>query len=175
MGNQASFVHHQQQQQQNAAAAGAVAAMRPLPVSTAGGEPLESYMREKQRDDHLKNLGFKRSRSIRRSISKRLKRKNKEKKADEADGKPTDATAADANKDRVPSIERLDRNDVPGVAAAAASDKSRQKPVVGEPQPMPSQMMVRTVCSQVRNRMGTGSPDVLQLGPLAASHTSVRS
>lgn len=40
-------------------------------------EPLESYRKEKQRDEHLKNLGFKRSKSLRRSISKRLKRKSK--------------------------------------------------------------------------------------------------
>ena len=36
-------------------------------------ETLESMQKEKQRDDHLKNLEFKRSKSIRRSIAKRLK------------------------------------------------------------------------------------------------------
>ena len=37
-------------------------------------EPLEAYLREKQRNDHLKNLGLKRHTSLRKSISKKLKR-----------------------------------------------------------------------------------------------------
>lgn len=41
-------------------------------------EPLEAYLREKQRNDHLKNLGLKRHTSFRKSISKKLKRHKKQ-------------------------------------------------------------------------------------------------
>jgi len=41
-------------------------------------EPLEAYLREKQRNDHLKNLGLKRHTSLRKSISKKLKRHKKQ-------------------------------------------------------------------------------------------------
>ena len=40
----------------------------------APAEPLEAYLREKQRNDHLKNLGAKRQTSFRRSIRKKLKK-----------------------------------------------------------------------------------------------------
>ena len=42
--------------------------------SAVPDEPLEAYLREKQRNDHLKNLGLKRHTSLRKSISKKLKR-----------------------------------------------------------------------------------------------------
>ncbi len=44
----------------------------------AADEPLEAYLREKQRNDHLKNLGLKRHTSLRKSISKKLKRHKKQ-------------------------------------------------------------------------------------------------
>ena len=46
-------------------------------------ETLESMQKEKQRDEHLKNLEFKRSKSIRKSIAKRLKggKKRKDQKS----------------------------------------------------------------------------------------------
>ena len=59
MGNQATHLHQAAQHQPSS-----------VPPSS---EPLESFMKEKQRDEHLKNLGFKRSKSIRRSISKKLR------------------------------------------------------------------------------------------------------
>jgi len=40
-------------------------------------EPLEAYLREKTRNDHLNNLGLKRRTSLRKSISKKLKRHKK--------------------------------------------------------------------------------------------------
>ena len=55
-------------------------------------ETLESMQKEKQRDDHLKNLEFKRSKSIRRSIAKRLKggKKRKDQKSkDQLDAPPS--------------------------------------------------------------------------------------
>ena len=63
---------------------------------SAGGvvieETLESMQKEKQRDDHLKNLEFKRSKSIRKSIAKRLKggkkRRDKHSK-DQTDAPPS--------------------------------------------------------------------------------------
>ena len=55
-------------------------------------ETLESMQKEKQRDDHLKNLEFKRTKSIRKSIAKRLKggKKRKEQKSkDQPDAPPS--------------------------------------------------------------------------------------
>ena len=55
-------------------------------------EALESMQKEKQRDDHLKNLEFKRSKSIRKSIAKRLKggKKRRDKKSkDQTDAPPS--------------------------------------------------------------------------------------
>lgn len=48
-------------------------------AAEARDEPLEAYLREKQRNDHLKNLGFKRQTSFRKSIAKKLKRHSKHK------------------------------------------------------------------------------------------------
>ncbi len=41
-------------------------------------EPLECVSKEHNRDEHLKNLGMKRNKSIRRTIAKKLKRKKDE-------------------------------------------------------------------------------------------------
>ncbi len=46
----------------------------PYGAGGASAEPLEAYLREKQRNDHLKNLGAKRQTSFRRSIRKKLKK-----------------------------------------------------------------------------------------------------
>jgi hypothetical protein len=146
MGNQASLANSYHQAQLPAPPGAAAA--------NGASEPLESYLKEKQRDEHLKNLGFKRSKSLRKSISKRLKRKRNrhQQQNDATDGggggkvetedgdgenrvpesKADGGTqrTSEPSKDRVPSIERLDAPE-------------REKPVVGEPQPMPGQMMVR--------------------------------
>ena len=144
MGNQSTHLHQAAQQAPPAAAASS--------SSAAGAEPLESFMKEKQRDEHLKNLGFKRSKSLRRSISKKLKRKRK-RDGDAPDGgggggggPPGDGAVTDADgpkaesqsggsKERVPSIERLDRADVPEA-------ERRPKPAVGNPEPLPSHVSV---------------------------------
>lgn len=136
MGNQATHLHQAAQQQQSA-----------VPPA-AGAEPLESFAKEKQRDEHLKNLGFKRSKSLRRSISKKLRKVNKRKR-DSNDDVPDGGDAVpdgpkesqeshksqcgskESNKERVPSIEKLDRADVPEA-------ERRPRPAVGEPQPLPS-------------------------------------
>ena len=54
-------------------------------------ETLESMQKEKQRDEHLKNLEFKRSKSIRKSIAKRLKggKKRKDQKSLDQPDAPT--------------------------------------------------------------------------------------
>ena len=132
MGNQATHLHHAAQQQPSSA----------VPPSSAGAEPLESFMKEKQRDEHLKNLGFKRSKSLRRSISKKLRRnKRKRDNSDDIpDGDPKESrpdgpkdpqSGGNKDKERVPSIEKLDRADVPEA-------ERRPKPAVGDPQPLPS-------------------------------------
>ena len=140
MGNQATHLHQAAQQQQSA-----------VPPA-AGAEPLESFAKEKQRDEHLKNLGFKRSKSLRRSISKKLRKVNKRKR-DSNDDVPDGGDAVpdgpkesqeshksqcgskESNKERVPSIEKLDRADVPEA-------ERRPRPAVGEPQPLPSHVAV---------------------------------
>ena len=47
-------------------------------------EPLECVIKEQKRDEHLKNLGMKRNKSLRRSIAKKLKRKEKRDEPDAA-------------------------------------------------------------------------------------------
>ena len=138
MGNQSTHLHHAAQQPAAASSAG------------AGAEPLESFMKEKQRDEHLKNLGFKRSKSLRRSISKKLRRNKRKRDGDVPDGGGDGAkeSQTDAPKDpgsvpkdskdtkeRVPSVEKLDRADVPEA-------ERRPRPAVGDPQPLPSHVSV---------------------------------
>eukprot|EP00095_Tigriopus_kingsejongensis_P008971 maker-scaffold334_size202906-snap-gene-1.39 protein:Tk08971 transcript:maker-scaffold334_size202906-snap-gene-1.39-mRNA-1 annotation:"protein numb" len=118
-----------------------------------GAEPLESFMKEKKRDEHLKNLGFKRSKSLRKSISKRLKRKSHRRGSEEpnlpaepvdepafevVDGAGVDRRAPEratvkpsAAPERIPSVERLDRHDFPDPGR-------RPKPIVGEVEPLPT-------------------------------------
>ena len=105
MGNQNSLAANNLSYQIPAAAGSSA---QPIPstgggsATSATGEPLESYIKEKQRDDHLKNLGFKRSKSLRKSISKRLKRKNKHKQQQQADHDTVDSNPlpeADPNRD----------------------------------------------------------------------------
>ena len=122
------------------------------------GEPLESFMKEKQRDEHLKNLSFKRSKSLRKSISKRLKRKRAPEHdvpdANEPQPKPLDGggdplpgtrtSGAGAKKEeRTASVERLDRRDF------AAEEKKRSRNLVGEVEPLPTHVLrVRLVFSR---------------------------
>ena len=119
------------------------------------GEPLESFMKEKQRDEHLKNLSFKRSKSLRKSISKRLKRKRApehdvpdanppQPKPLESGGDPlpgTRTSGAGAKKEeRTASVERLDRRDF------ASEEKKRSRNLVGEVEPLPTHVLrVRSV------------------------------
>ena len=168
--------------------------------AVTSSEPLESYIKEKQRDDHLKNLGFKRSKSLRKSISKRLKRKNKHKQNAAAAGAPDAEAAEEAapprveeppqsavdiiqsapkpvapaasaattataeslptkslkkvdNRNRNPggSVERIDRTqDVDPIpepvvkqkVPTAIAKKTKKRPLVGEPEPMPSHVQV---------------------------------
>ena len=57
-------------------------------------EPLEAYLREKQRNDHLKNLGLKRHTSLRKSISKKLKRHKKQPTANATNDQTTTTPSA---------------------------------------------------------------------------------
>ena len=113
MGNQASLA-------QQAAAANHIP-----------GEPLESFSKEKQRDDHLKNLGFKRSKSIRKSIAKRLKRKKRNPSSEDIkDGvsKTSKTSEASSLDTRIEVVERpVDKPD---------------KPLVGIPEPLPAHVQV---------------------------------
>ena len=93
------------------------------------GEPLESYSKEKHRDDHLKNLGFKRSKSIRKSIAKRLKKKKKQPSLEDvrADVASKTSKASETSLDTRVEVERPDKSD---------------KPIVGLPQPLPAHVQV---------------------------------
>ena len=140
MGNQSTHLHQAAQQQ-------------PPSSVPPSAEPLESFMKEKQRDEHLKNLGFKRSKSLRRSISKKLRRNKRKRDGDVPDGgggggddakeSQTDAPKDPGSvpkdskdtKERVPSVEKLDRADVPEA-------ERRPRPAVGDPQPLPSHVSV---------------------------------
>ena len=128
MGNQASLHHHHHQQQQ---------ATVQVPR-----EPLESFSKEKQRDDHLKNLGFKRSKSIRKSIAKRLKRKKKQASSEDLrDGAgSTTRKASEASLEtRVELVERPPPR--VEVIERPATEKP-DRPIVGLPQPLPSHVQV---------------------------------
>ena len=69
-------------------------------------EALESMQKEKQRDEHLKNLEFKRSKSIRRSIAKRLKggRKRRDKKSPDQIDAPTSSGTSEIGGDSLAQI-----------------------------------------------------------------------
>ena len=145
MGNQASLAQSYQLNTSSAVP----------PSATANNpEPLESYIKEKQRDEHLKNLGFKRSKSLRRSISKKLRkatRRNKKQgdhgkdvpdgdkpEGDASDAKTIPATEIGASDPvPVPVVERLDRNEMP-------EPRKRARPLVGEPQPLPTHVQVHS-------------------------------
>ena len=130
-------------------------------------EPLESYIKEKQRDEHLKNLGFKRSKSLRKSISKRLKRKKKGRdetdtasNAEQTQQQPPEAGAAAPTKQEDPnSIETVKtttevkedatkskKTEKPAAATERLDvypePQRRPRPLVGEPQPLPSHVQV---------------------------------
>lgn len=131
MGNQASLG----QAYQMATAASAVS-------HPANAEPLEAFSKEKQRDEHLKNLGFKRTKSLRKSISKRLRRKRAHKDDAAAAAPATEAAVVEVAVEqprRVPSIERLDRGEF--------EEREKKRPLVGEMQPLPTHVQVRLVGS----------------------------
>jgi hypothetical protein len=79
-------------------------------------EPLEAYLREKQRNDHLKNLGLKRHTSFRKSITKRLKRHSSKPPEPPSSQPPT--TVAD-----------LVQEDVDGGAGGAGSNCDHEIPL----------------------------------------------
>lgn len=131
MGNQPS--HGQQGLAASSGAAGGTA------TAAFTLEPLEAFSKEKQRDDHLKNLGFKRSKSIRKSIAKRLKRKKKPEKEKQGSTEDMRDGASKASKASETSLEtRVDLVDRP-----VGLDKN-DRPLVGQPQPLPSSVQVIT-------------------------------
>ena len=128
MGNQASLHHHHHHQQ---------------PTVQVPREPLESFSKEKQRDDHLKNLGFKRSKSIRKSIAKRLKRKKKQTSSEDlrdGAGSTTRKASETSLETRVELVERPSTTRVE-LVERPPTDKP-DKPIVGLPQPLPSHVQV---------------------------------
>ena len=70
-------------------------------------EPLEAYLREKQRNDHLKNLGLKRHTSFRKSISKKLKR-HKKSPASENQNQRSDQPEQQPNVENVDGVSKCD-------------------------------------------------------------------
>jgi len=96
------------------------------------GEPLEAFSKEKQRDDHLKNLGFKRSKSLRKSLAKRLKRKKKQNR-DVPDGQEDTTSKSSVTGSLETRVERVDRT---------GTTETKDKPLVGLPQPLPASVQV---------------------------------
>jgi hypothetical protein len=132
MGNQSSHGPHAPSASSGAAAAGATL------------EPLEAFSKEKQRDDHLKNLGFKRSKSLRKSIAKRLKRKKKPESVDDFDLRDGASKASKTSKTSRTSKEseasletRVELVERPAV------QEKHDRPLVGQPQPLPASVQVQ--------------------------------
>ena len=99
----------------------------PAPAAAdANNEPLEAFMREKQRDDHLKNLGFKRSKSLRRSLAKRIRRARGN--HDTADGKNKHESGTESNN--------------PDLVDRGKGVPRQSRMLVGETQPMPTHVQV---------------------------------
>jgi len=69
-------------------------------TSATPHEPLECVVREVQRDEHLKNLGFKRNKSIRRSIAKKLKKRDKKKDELDSGSQVEEVTATDQGENK---------------------------------------------------------------------------
>lgn len=160
------------------------------PSMSMAEEPLDSIRREKERDEKLKNLDFKRSRSIRKSIAKRLGKSSKKRPSlkDETDhpqpelnqepaagktlsqpatGEVRDAAATksatvpEAPKSSEPNVQVMPLITAPATSTAKPKQKplsetpiqvskpqpgpgsgTASKPLVGEPQPMPSHVQV---------------------------------
>ena len=145
---------------QQSLAAGEIAQQSSSSVSRVDSkaEPLESYLKEKQRDDHLKNLGFKRSKSLRRSISKRLSKRRRKREAaaaaasaaDQADsgGAQTVPEPAVQSEKEIavakPSEDTKDQSQKV-IKVEYPEPKKRQKPIVGNIEPLPSHVQVWTI------------------------------
>jgi len=134
----------------NHASGGLEGAPAPAASATSGAEPLEAYAREQQRDEHLKNLGFKRSRSLRKSISKRLRRKRRDdggaSATDEVDAnRAQQATTAATTTATTIEAERPAPAPTPSSASASAASIPRhQRPLVGaKPEPLPTHVQVK--------------------------------
>ena len=109
---------------------------------------LDSFRKERQRDEHLKNLGFKRSKSLRKSISKKLKkhRAKKEVPKEEVDSvpplRPLDSpVSVPKNVDPPPPPKKeevvVEKRELP------INPVKRKVPQIGEIQPLPTQVQVR--------------------------------
>ena len=82
-------------------------------------EALESMQKEKQRDEHLKNLEFKRTKSIRKSIAKRLRGgKKRRREKDQTDG-PSSSAVSEVGESSINNVKNT--SDVVSTQPAASS------------------------------------------------------
>jgi hypothetical protein len=102
-------------------------------------EPLECVSKEHTRDEHLKNLGMKRNKSIRRTIAKKLKRKkdetdyNKENLGGNESPAPRATSTREDPTSRGPTSTRhQQQRDLPQPppSSSSSSTASRQQPPV---------------------------------------------
>jgi len=104
-------------------------------------EPLESYLREKQRNDHLQNLGLKRHTSFRKSLTKRLKKRKRPPLQQQSshdppsietqiDGPSTSSNHCDLHEQpfRRPSLGNIKRsNSNPSLSTSKSGDKQKSR------------------------------------------------
>ena len=115
---------------------GEAAAAAPAPL-----EPLECVIKEQKRDEHLKNLGMKRNKSIRRSIAKKLKRKEKTDSIDSAVDKENQHNAK--NRPAPPSVQIETRTSIGasvdgGRKVEVIKVETKTENLVGDTQPLPA-------------------------------------
>ncbi len=116
--------------------------------SLARDEPLECVIKEQIRDEHLKNLGMKRNKSIRKSIAKRLRKREKLKEEDDDERERHDAmdsggSSSDNKENRTAgSAGDVFADQIP--PAAAVVSKVRRRPMGGHPPPVAGHVETRT-------------------------------
>lgn len=121
-------------------------------------EPLECVIKEQIRDEHLKNLGMKRNKSIRRSIAKRL-RKREKLKEEPADCDVTDHVTATDSADSDNNKE----NRTEAVGGLQAAVRRRHPPMPPPQRPQSEHVETRTsIGSQIE---GGKRVEVIRVDP----------
>ena len=115
-------------------------------------EPLECVIKEQKRDEHLKNLGMKRNKSIRKSIAKKLRKREKKDETDTGGGDSSKETGGgsgerrreEARLDPPPRPVQIETRTSIGARVEGGTkvevlkvEEKRDKELVGDTQPLP--------------------------------------